>query len=142
MLKLVFLLSFSFFFFPRHVITTALLRSLYHSKATIISSWSTGISMSIRNIHISTILNTPGNSDWKVSTSILSVSQILHVIYIRLEKRQHFPEKFCLKNFDDFLEIFVKKKDRSIHLNDKFPLKIANIFLKKQHFPLFEKNHR
>ena len=25
-------------------------------------------------------------------------------------KKQHFPEKFCLKNFDDFLEIFVKKK--------------------------------
>ena len=49
-------------------------------------------------------------------------------------KSQNFPSKMLI--FCKFPEICVKK-DQNIHLNDKFPLKIANISLQSQKIPHF-----
>ena len=55
-------------------------------------------------------------------------------------KNAKFPwnmVKVCIKNviFFTHFQIFLPEKDTNIHLNDKFPLKIAKISLQKQNFP-------
>ena len=55
------------------------------------------------------------------------------------KKMQNFPgiwSKIVSKcNFFTNFQIFMKEKDRNIHLNDTFPLKIAKISLQKHIFP-------
>ena len=56
-------------------------------------------------------------------------------MWTRLETNAKFPWK-VVKNVNYFtnFQIFLWQKDRNIHLRDKFPLKIAKIFLQKQDF--------
>ena len=47
-------------------------------------------------------------------------------------KKCTFPGNMVTNKFSDF---FTRKTHQNIHLNDKFPLKIAKISLQKQNFP-------
>ena len=70
--------------------------------------------------------------DWEatvVSQDQLEVEELPEMMYV------HFGslEKNVVKNVDCFINFqnFLLEKDQNIHLNDKFPFKIANIFLQK-----------